>query len=63
MTANQPSRTYAITIASQYRPGAPNGYGVSGWKGSRLTSRLCCVHSVSDGSSKPAAELIDGVQK
>ncbi len=27
LTANHPSRTYFITVASQYRPGAPNGYG------------------------------------
>ena len=27
LTANHPSRTYFITVASQFRPGAPNGYG------------------------------------
>ena len=27
LTADHPSRSYFITVASQYRPGAPNGYG------------------------------------
>ena len=28
LTGNQPSRSYFITVASQYRPGAPYGYGL-----------------------------------